>query len=331
MKSILLIRHGEPDFPGGRRMCLGRTDLPLSALGRLQAALLGLALKPAALYSSPLRRAVQTARPMGGPIELAGLAERDAGEWDGLAFEEIRSRWPELWERRGSQPGLPMPGAEPDGAALARFKAAVDSLPDGAAAVSHAGVIGLYLESLGAGRVKLPYGAYVEIRDGRAGTPGALPHPELDDAACEALLRAAGNPEKVVHHCAAVADVAEGLARGLGMDARRVRQAAYLHDIARLLPDHAHAGALWLEALGYGSLAPLVRGHMTHPGDVLDEAGAVCLADKLVLHGRRCSVDERFAASREKCKTPEARAAHAERYAEAKRLETLAKERGVIL
>ena len=122
-----------------------------------------------------------------------------------------------------------------------------------------------------------------------------------------------------------------GLARGLGMDARRVRQAAYLHDIARLLPDHAHAGALWLEALGYGSLAPLVRGHMTHPGDVLDEAGAVCLADKLVLHGRRCSVDERFAASREKCKTPEARAAHAERYAEAKRLETLAKERGVIL
>ena len=41
MREIYLIRHGMPDFPGGARMCLGRTDLPLGLRGRLQAALLG--------------------------------------------------------------------------------------------------------------------------------------------------------------------------------------------------------------------------------------------------------------------------------------------------
>ena len=224
-----------------------------------------------------------------------------------------------------------MPGAEPDGAALARFKAAVDSLPDGAAAVSHAGVIGLYLESLGAGRVKLPYGAYVEIRDGRAGTPGALPHPELDDAACEALLRAAGNPEKVVRHCAAVADVAEGLARGLGMDARRVRQAAYLHDIARLLPDHAHAGALWLEALGLR--LPRAAGARAHdaPGGRPGRGGGglpgrQARAARPALLGGRA-----LRRQREKCKRPRPAPRTQSATPRPKRLETLAKERGVIL
>ena len=36
MRDIYLIRHGMPDFPGGARMCLGRTDLPLGLRGRLQ-------------------------------------------------------------------------------------------------------------------------------------------------------------------------------------------------------------------------------------------------------------------------------------------------------
>ena len=134
-------------------MCLGRTDLPLDTLGRLQAALLGVSLRPAALYSSPLVRARETARPMGEAKILPGLTERFAGDWDGLRFDEIRSRWPELYAARGGDPSLPMPGAEPDSAALARFSAALEAIlretPRGAAAVSHAGVIGLYLESLG--------------------------------------------------------------------------------------------------------------------------------------------------------------------------------------
>ena len=29
MKRVYLIRHGLPDFPGGKRMCIGSTDIPM--------------------------------------------------------------------------------------------------------------------------------------------------------------------------------------------------------------------------------------------------------------------------------------------------------------
>ena len=106
-------------------MCLGRTELPLGAVGRMQAALLGAELtgEVEAVYSSPLSRAVQTAQALRRPITVIdGLAEQDAGEWDGLTFDEIRVRYPELYARRAVERYLPMPGAEPDAEVLARFK-----------------------------------------------------------------------------------------------------------------------------------------------------------------------------------------------------------------
>ena len=112
MKSCYLIRHGKPDFPGGERMCLGRTDLPLSAVGRMEAALLAeyFPRRDAVLFSSPLRRAAETAAQFARPVSvLPGLAEMDAGEWDGLSFTEIRSRWPELYARRAHE-RVPPPG-----------------------------------------------------------------------------------------------------------------------------------------------------------------------------------------------------------------------------
>ena len=66
MREIYLIRHGMPDFPGGARMCLGRTDLPLGLRGRLQAALLGAELGEAGeCFCSGLIRSRQTAELMG--------------------------------------------------------------------------------------------------------------------------------------------------------------------------------------------------------------------------------------------------------------------------
>ena len=38
MKKVYLIRHGLPDFPGGKRMCLGITDIPMGEKGLAQAA-----------------------------------------------------------------------------------------------------------------------------------------------------------------------------------------------------------------------------------------------------------------------------------------------------
>ena len=36
MRRIYLVRHGMPEFPGGEKCCIGRTDLPLSEEGRGQ-------------------------------------------------------------------------------------------------------------------------------------------------------------------------------------------------------------------------------------------------------------------------------------------------------
>jgi broad specificity phosphatase PhoE len=54
----------------------------------------------AALYTSPLRRASETARVIGGrlglvPQELEALREIDVGDWQGLTIDEVRARFPE--------------------------------------------------------------------------------------------------------------------------------------------------------------------------------------------------------------------------------------------
>lgn len=336
MRKIYLIRHGKPDFPAGSSMCLGRTELPLGAVGRMQAVLLGAELsgEVEAVYSSPLSRAVQTAQALRRPITVIdGLAEQDAGEWDGLTFDEIRVRYPELYARRAVERYLPMPGAEPDAEVLARFKLALDEAAShggGALAiVSHASAIRLYLDSLGAGMIKIPYGSYAELDGGRPARIGVAPHPEPDDALCLALLHAAGTPERVIRHCAAVAGKASELAAALGMDARRVRAAAYLHDIARAHPRHPEAGAGWLAELGYGELAELVRPHHSHDGETLNEAAVVYLADKLFIEDRPCTLAERFEASAGKCATPEAIKKHDMRRIAAENIATLIEGRGV--
>ena len=35
MRALYLLRHGTPAFPGGERLCLGRTDLPLASYDKL--------------------------------------------------------------------------------------------------------------------------------------------------------------------------------------------------------------------------------------------------------------------------------------------------------
>ena len=179
MRDIYLIRHGMPDFPGGARMCLGRTDLPLGLRGRLQAALLGAEFAGSGLgdcFCSRLTRSRETAELMGceRPVVIPGLEEMDAGEWDGLSFDEIRRRWPEYYERRGRERALPPPGGEEFGPASRRFSAAVAraaSLSRGdAVIVSHSSVIQTLLCTLEgvpfscARDFNLPYGSVTRLR-----------------------------------------------------------------------------------------------------------------------------------------------------------------------
>lgn len=154
MKRVYLIRHGLPDFPTGVRMCIGTTDIPLGLAGLSQAKEMAAQLPPVtAVFSSPLRRAVQTAEPIGLPITvLDDLRELHAGAWDGLDFDEIKQKFPELYAARGAVPTLPLPGGENNEDGLARFQNAMtlaaEQSPGDLAVVAHGGVIALFLQSL---------------------------------------------------------------------------------------------------------------------------------------------------------------------------------------
>ncbi len=154
MKKVYLIRHGLPDFPDGERMCLGTTDIPMGDAGLRQAAEMAAALPPvAAVFSSPLTRAVQTAGAIGLPITvLSGLRELHMGQWDGMFFRDIRLQYPALYAARGMDQTLSLPGQEDPQQGLIRFQSAMEEaarLSDGDfAVISHGGIISWFLLSL---------------------------------------------------------------------------------------------------------------------------------------------------------------------------------------
>jgi probable phosphoglycerate mutase len=104
--TILLARHGETDWNRENRF-QGHADPPLNETGRGQAAELAAALanEPlAAVYSSPLRRAFETAQIVGvphglEPVPADALREVDVGSWQGLTRTEIEERFPEQFAR----------------------------------------------------------------------------------------------------------------------------------------------------------------------------------------------------------------------------------------
>ena len=117
MRSLYLVRHGKPQYPDEHSYCVGQTDFSLSMLGHLQAVLLNeeLSDKISGVYCSPLLRTVETAGHMAPELPhiiVSDLSERNLGEWDGLSFDEIRQRWPDIYKARGNNPDHPIPGAE---------------------------------------------------------------------------------------------------------------------------------------------------------------------------------------------------------------------------
>ena len=102
MKTLIyMIRHGE-SLGNLHKQFLGHTDLGLSEKGIAQAEAAAAYVREAGLcfdrvYASPLSRAYETARLVAGgtPLPCDGLREIYAGAWEGLAFSEIRMRYPE--------------------------------------------------------------------------------------------------------------------------------------------------------------------------------------------------------------------------------------------
>jgi broad specificity phosphatase PhoE len=114
MSRIFLVRHAAVDTQG---RYWGATDLPLSRVGRAQ--LLSLAHTFAdtrldVLYSSDLLRARETATAISKDVEVdRRLREIDFGLCEGLTFDEIASRWPDVAESLVSNPtSFAAPGGE---------------------------------------------------------------------------------------------------------------------------------------------------------------------------------------------------------------------------
>lgn len=112
MAIFYFLRHGETAWNAEGRLC-GRTDVPLSDVGRHQAQLLALrveALPTEALYSSPLSRALETACLVGQalgrePVVDGRLAELNYGAWEGRTFDEIKRTEPAVYRAWDEDPG----------------------------------------------------------------------------------------------------------------------------------------------------------------------------------------------------------------------------------
>ena len=118
---IYLVRHGETEWNKSRRF-QGRSNLPLNQKGIKQVKALALALKNKplkAIYSSPLIRALETARlikafhPSIPIFEEKGLIEMDLGEFDGMKAQEWAEQYPDFRKAWNENPAcVKMPGGE---------------------------------------------------------------------------------------------------------------------------------------------------------------------------------------------------------------------------
>lgn len=117
---IFVLRHGQTAWNAEQRL-QGQLDIPLNATGHWQAERLAQALHAedlAAIYSSDLQRASQTAAPLAAltglqPVLDRGLRERGFGSFEGSIYADIEARWPEQclrWRRR--EPGFAPGGGE---------------------------------------------------------------------------------------------------------------------------------------------------------------------------------------------------------------------------
>lgn len=99
---VLLIRHGQSQGNAEQRFG-GHSATPLSARGRAESDATARALRAeplAAIYSSDLRRAVETAAPLARALGLdvrqtSAFRERSVGHLEGLTFAEAAASHPE--------------------------------------------------------------------------------------------------------------------------------------------------------------------------------------------------------------------------------------------
>lgn len=165
MTRLVLIRHGETDWNLQGRW-QGQSDTPLNDRGRAQAQAMaegqrGLPLS--AIYSSDLRRAVETAEALalvsGAPLHQdRRLREISLGKWEGMLFDDIQAQdGAQLHQLRADPARGRAPGGESPAEVQVRVRQVLDEIardhPKGRVAiVSH----GLALAALKVDLLGLP-------------------------------------------------------------------------------------------------------------------------------------------------------------------------------
>lgn len=325
MRALYLIRHGRPAFPGDKHMCLGDLDLPLSKKGLATAAESGEYIKKilnrAVVVVSPLTRCQQSASVFTDSFETyKDLKEVSMGLWSGLSFDEIKVKFPEIYEKRGKDPiNVPTPEGESLASVLVRGRAELDRILKAhpykdIVVVAHGGMNRMLLMDL-ARRETIPdVQGYSTITGmlleddcvSYAGFEGMeacnLCDPVPDKKTCYELLREYGTPDHVIAHASAVCDMALELRfvaeqKGYDLDEGMIVAGALLHDIAKGNKSHARVGARYLADKGYISVASIVGDHMVlDEGEefVINEKTCVSLADKLVKETDRVTLYDRF-------------------------------------
>lgn len=170
MARVLVIRHGETEWNAARRL-QGQTDIPLSPIGRDQAAALAAQLvdelapfragpRRPLLYTSDLKRARETAEPTARALGVVArprvdLRERGFGRAEGKTWEELAVELPvevEAYKSHADRDAIP--GMEKLAAFRARVLGAVleiaelaqvDRVP--AVVVTHGGALHQLLEA----------------------------------------------------------------------------------------------------------------------------------------------------------------------------------------
>jgi probable phosphomutase (TIGR03848 family) len=134
MPLLILARHGETDVIGKR--LTGRiTGIHLNARGREQAQAIAEKLdstKIGAIFSSPLERAMETARPLSEKSEIpisphSGLIETNYGAWQGRTYKQLQKL--KLWEVIHSTPSkVTFPAGESFSSAQQRIVASLEEI-----------------------------------------------------------------------------------------------------------------------------------------------------------------------------------------------------------
>ena len=113
MTELILVRHGQTAW-NMSEIFRGRIDIDLDDVGLKQVELLGEHLadrKIEAVYSSPLQRAVKTAKAIASRHKLEvkitpGLIDFDFGKWEGLSVPEVKEKFPVEFAEWAKNPHL---------------------------------------------------------------------------------------------------------------------------------------------------------------------------------------------------------------------------------